>query len=353
MQNKKLQTALVENYTTNAGPITKEQIGLELYFQWTTYISALYNIGQQIMKRNDWKTVQDLNTFPENQDIFELLQMIYNLLGEVNGYLLRRDSYFRELILAYISKSSPRVCKSESEKLSVLAQFRLNIENYFARQIMIQNSKTQKILEDESEDIHNIRRMKVSRKRKLKNTSDKHTPRAPRKIEFTTVVVLCSTYKCSKNHHIEPVQASINIVHHDGSIREASVSAGYCKTCDLFFLLEADYRALRDQGVLLCQLISRKIYETGNLERSDVTELSPESLLHRSGYNVNSANALTSHQRQQILKHVLDSGLYSASGLISFLDWLIRRNSNISTKNMESALAKWKADRMFVANYRA
>ena len=74
--------------------------------------------------------------------------------------------------------------------------------------------------------------------------------------------------------------------------------------------------------------------------------------MHQIGYNVNSQEGLTSEQRQNLLKLAIDNGLYSISGLLSFLDWLIARNKKVLNRDMSQAISKWTEDRFFVANYK-
>ena len=82
-------------------------------------------------------------------------------------------------------------------------------------------------------------------------------------------------------------------------------------------------------------------------------ELNAESLLHQIGYNVKAKENLGTIQRQNLLKLAIDNNLYSISGLLSFLDWLIARNKKVLNRNMSSAIEKWSADREFIAKYQA
>ena len=77
-----------------------------------------------------------------------------------------------------------------------------------------------------------------------------------------------------------------------------------------------------------------------------------QSMLRRCGYTVNATDDLSETQRQKILALVLENNLYSASELYNFLDWLIGYHGRSTRRDMSSAVAKWTADRDFVANYK-
>ena len=114
--------------------------------------------------------------------------------------------------------------------------------------------------------------------------------------------------------------------------------------------METDYQILCKSGILLCQQITTELFRSKEI-LSIKSDLKPESLLHRCGYNVHSDNALSTAQRHEILRRVIDSGLYSVIGVCSHLDWLISRNKNVKNRNMTDAIAKWEEDRLFVSNY--
>lgn len=172
-----------------------------------------------------------------------------------------------------------------------------------------------------------------------------------RTIFFANFVVLSNVFKCNKNHHIEQIQAIINILTPSGTITKHQITAGYCNECGIYFILQEDYYKLSQSGVLLCRKLEREVYEQkGDLITSG-EEFNPESLLHQIGYNVNSQENLTFEQRQNLLKLAIDNNLYSVSGLLSFLDWLIARSKKVSSRDMSQAISKWKDDRDFVAHY--
>lgn len=171
-------------------------------------------------------------------------------------------------------------------------------------------------------------------------------------IDFADFVVKANVFRCNYNHHIEQVQAKINVMKQDGSIITVTITAGYCVICNCYFMLEADYERLRKIGVLLCQQITEASYRKNGLAIMNGDDLKPESLLFQSGYNVSATENLSSQQRQEILRRVVDCGLYSISGICSHLDWLIARNKKVHNRDMSLAISKWQEDRMVISSYK-
>lgn len=171
-------------------------------------------------------------------------------------------------------------------------------------------------------------------------------------IAFEDFVVRSNTFKCNHNHNFEALQAMISVLKHNGKVVSQIISAGYCRQCNCYFILESDYQNLRVQGVPLCRQITEKTYREKGLATFTGEELNPESLLHSVGYNVNATEDLTSKQRQDILSFVVESGLYTVSGVCSHLDWLIDKNMKVTNRDMSAAISKWVEDRNYINNYK-
>ena len=163
------------------------------------------------------------------------------------------------------------------------------------------------------------------------------------------VQVPTTVFQCLAHHQVESIRAQIDILRPDGDIITESVLAGYCRECDVYFLLEADFKRLKTAGVLQCRMVKLQEYERHGRAFFTGRGLSQESLLHQCGYNVNANANLSEVQRQYILKGVIDNRLYDGIQLTNFLDWLISRNENAA--NMATAVSKWITDREFVASY--
>ena len=171
-------------------------------------------------------------------------------------------------------------------------------------------------------------------------------------IAFEDFVIRANSFYCLKNHRTETITAQVNLLKRDGSIETAAVTAGYCSTCKCYFLPETEYQNLRRQGILLCQVLTEKVFRTNGTAIIEGWDLKPESLLHQCGYNVNATDDLSDEQRQSVLIYVVESGLQSVYDICSFLDWLIARNEQRIDKDMSSAVAKWRFDRKFISDYK-
>lgn len=170
-------------------------------------------------------------------------------------------------------------------------------------------------------------------------------------IDFRSFLVLSNCFNCNKNHHIEQIKATVNVLTNDAAIIKVSVPAGYCAECGVYFVLEKDYQDLLLSGVPLCQKITYEQYCAGAINGFNGASLSAESLLHQIGYSVSAQDNLSSLQRKTLLSLAIQLELYSVSGLLSFLDWLIDKNSKVKSRDMSAAIEKWKDDRDFVAKY--
>lgn len=170
-------------------------------------------------------------------------------------------------------------------------------------------------------------------------------------IEFANFVVRTNTFNCNLNHSVETVEAVVSILAEDGSIFKTSTMAGYCRHCDCYFILEADFIALQRKGKLLCQLLSWEEYRTKGQAIFNGEDMKAESVLKRCGYTVNATDNLSAVQRQKILSLVLDNGLYTETELCNFLDWLINYHGRSKTRNMSAAISKWSEDRLFVLTH--
>ena len=171
-------------------------------------------------------------------------------------------------------------------------------------------------------------------------------------IEFEDFVVRANSFYCLKNHETETISAQINLLKRDGFIETVTVTAGYCSTCKCYFLPESEYLNLRRQGILLCQVLTEKVFCTNGTAIIEGWDLKPESLLHQCGYNVSATEDLSDEQRQSVLIYVVESGLQSIYDICSFLDWLIARNEQRMDKDMSAAVAKWRYDRKFISEYK-
>ena len=171
-------------------------------------------------------------------------------------------------------------------------------------------------------------------------------------ISFNNFLVLSNVFRCNKHHHIEEITALLMIMNKECKIQKVEIPAGYCPECNIYFILETDYFELLKSGIPLCRKITLQQYLTNGESILDGNKLNAESLLHQIGYSVNQQDNLNSMQRQTLLKFAIDYELYSVSGLLSFIDWLIAQNKKVVTRDMSNAISKWQEDRDFVSHYK-
>lgn len=348
MKDDSLQEALIDNYLKQSGCISKEQVSKNLFIQWRSLVELIFSAAKYLLDM-DWSTRDERRVFPESQAIWEALSVMYDLIGEVDGLKIVKRWDFDNLVMGYANEYE--------DSIDI---FRQKIENCFAREIIIHKNKTKQMLEDDAEDRRLINRMRRYRQQKQRCKqkevavgTERTKEENPIALQFNSFVVLGNVFRCNKNHSIEQIRAIVEIVTPQGEKLTVELSAGYCKKCQIYFLLEQDFKRAREKGVLLCQLVSYERYEKNMSTGFNSAELRAESILHQSGYNVSAADNLTTLQRQEILRRVIDNKLYSISGVLSFLDWLIARNKKVRNKNMDSALNKWEEDREYVAQYRS
>lgn len=151
-------------------------------------------------------------------------------------------------------------------------------------------------------------------------------------------------------HHSEEICIAVDFVKEDGSILRVEAKAFYCNKCNLFFMRKHDYRVMKvkaGDAKMCCQEIEQEKYYKGiNFNNN----LNDHSILNVYGYNVNSNENLTAHQRQSILASIVDRGILSKNQIASYLGYFIRLNGN-KTKNFLDAIEKWNADRDFILDY--
>lgn len=357
--NINIQELLVNNYINDKGVLTVEQLG-KVYAKWKNLVFDLYKMAVSIKSSDEWISIDNIDDHPLKNELYSKMNNIYQFIGEVSGYPLHKDSELDMLIYSYISRKTEDFEHYIPTGTSRDEIFRNRIERMLARKILLQKLTPEKILIDETNEKRWLRKMRRSRKRTVDRVKNKNAPTEPEEheettetkeynIEFGTFTVISNAFKCNKNHDIEQIRASIEILTSGGSIIKETFSAGYCNDCKVFFILEKDFKSMKSKGVLLCQLVTETEYVSTS--STNKFNLKAESLLHRCGYNVNASDELTTIQRQEILARVIDNNLYSISGLLSFLDWLIERANKTSNKNLSDAIKKWEADRVFVESY--
>ena len=180
------------------------------------------------------------------------------------------------------------------------------------------------------------------------DNKDGSEEKAKRVLTYNDIVIRANDFKLAKNYTIEQVIIKIKVLRDDGQLLPKYVPAGYCREKDFYFILEKELSSLSKLGVLMCRIVSQQLFNQVQ-NGTKVFGLEAESLLHQYGYNVNKRDGLTDIQRQSILKTVIDEEVYTPTGLLSFLGWLIDRNAY--QRNKADAIDKWQSDRAYVKQY--
>ena len=182
------------------------------------------------------------------------------------------------------------------------------------------------------------------------NTSDTIRPsdldRLPsRTISSEEFIVRVSAMHCIReNHALENIAAIIYYIDKNGRKQSAKISAYHCRTCDVNYMYEADYRLLLSLGAPCCMIYSESQYR--QYLSGKYNDLSLQSKLAALGYTVNQSIGYSREQRHKLLKSIIERGAMTRLEIISHLDWLVRMNTG--KDNMENALYCWKDDIRFL-----
>ncbi len=167
-------------------------------------------------------------------------------------------------------------------------------------------------------------------------------------LTYNDIVIKANDFQLAANYDIQQVHVWIKIMRDDGTLLQKKVPGGYCREKEFFFILKEDLKELSKLGSLMCRIVPQKTFEQA-INGETIDDLNPESLLRQYGYTVNKKDDLTELQRRLILKAVIDEEVYTPTGLLSFLDWLIGKNTY--NPKMGDAIDKWQADRDYVQEY--
>ena len=145
-------------------------------------------------------------------------------------------------------------------------------------------------------------------------------PQAIRKeLNFIDIVVRCNKFYCQKKHHIQDVIAVFMVADKSGNIKEIALPAGYCEDCNVYFVLEKTYEALKKFGNIMHRIIEYHIFSSGAyLNNPASADWAPYSPLRIAGYTVNVKDNLSNQQRHLILEYIVDSGILTKSGVLMY-----------------------------------
>ena len=132
----------------------------------------------------------------------------------------------------------------------------------------------------------------------------------------------------------------------ENEIIEEKVYVGYCNQCGVYYIFRRDYYALKEKGKLLCKVIDS---EPKNVISDAYFDLNPQSVLSKMGYNVQATTNLSTGERQEILRRVIDEGALSVNEILNLLEMHIHLHDG--KEKYGNAEIKWKDDAEFVKKY--
>lgn len=164
-------------------------------------------------------------------------------------------------------------------------------------------------------------------------------------------VVIGNRKLCAhKNHDMETIIAVVDCVNKLGEITKIEVPAMYCANCDLYFISEYDFKILKAKAghkTFLCQIIEEEIYLKN--PSGMLYDLKEQGIIYKYGYNL--SDGLSTDQRREILKRLVDGEVQSSMQIANHLAFLMNQHKN--QKQFETAIATWDADRRYILNYKA
>lgn len=190
-----------------------------------------------------------------------------------------------------------------------------------------------------------------SRATHLKNKDGNHI------ITAHDFVVRRTVFRCrNNNHHIEDVRAVFTTITRQGSVNKITIPAGYCATCNMYFIMESTYKRMKNSGIPICRTMDEKSYENNITAGLYNNNLASESVLMQFGYNVSQKDDLPAEQRRRILAAIVDNKVLKRNEVVSYLDYFINQRKNQKNKDgslrYKDAIDKWRLDRAWINKYK-
>lgn len=328
---------------------------------WTKYIKTGYYLYRGIF---DDKTVE-----------FRVAETVKNK-NHLPSYSLKYDNkmlcytkYDGDSIKKLIEQTHPKVKKKEvivvfNDTTSKRKKNNLDpeIEQKRIEEIAKRNAELeqQRKLKEERKRLHEERMRAQQEEKRLKELERKKRAELKEKeqqemlrqlpqIGIKDFVVRRAVFKCMHSKHdVVDLTAAVGVIDNDGREKLVKISAGYCKMCNIYFVMESTYEKLRNMGVVLCRVCDEKSYMKNSYVNG--IKLAQESILMQFGYTVSQTEGLSATRRQKILAVIIDKHILSKSEIISYLDFFISQRQYQS--KFELAVSKWETDREFVEEYK-
>lgn len=200
-------------------------------------------------------------------------------------------------------------------------------------------------------DGHQILKKQPTKSTTTNNTEQNITPKIKhyQKKVGVSSIILNSNQKCPYEHHkMQDMEAIVRVGLSDGKIKEMSVPAMYCETCDEYHILKKDYIELKKHGVILC-IVEDRTKNNSNIKKNSHYSFS-ESHIHKLGYNVRVDSDYTFEQRKLILANIIENTNITNYEIKSCIVRCINQHQNQG--NYARSVLCWKEDLEFVNQYK-
>ncbi len=152
-----------------------------------------------------------------------------------------------------------------------------------------------------------------------------------------------NNYHKECDHYCEKIYLKIPLMLSSGDIIVRTLLGTYCDKCKKYFILDTEFKKILCEGKIQAHV---SFSESGT--NFNGMDLSPESLLRKCGYTVSANSKATKEQRQKLLKAIIENKLYTPAKIVSHFRFLISINNNVASRDMSSAISKWREDIMFL-----
>lgn len=167
------------------------------------------------------------------------------------------------------------------------------------------------------------------------------------RFDAADVVIRSNGFYCSNHHELEDMAGEFTVCLDDGRIFTYKAPIAFCKTCNLYYILESTYEEIKKKGTILCQIMTYENYINKDSYPKYSKKWHETSPLSNMGYNVNQNDDLYPAQRHVILAQIIDNKICSVDRVLSYLDSFIK-----SHPGCDEAICRWKSDMKFVREYK-
>ena len=170
-------------------------------------------------------------------------------------------------------------------------------------------------------------------------------------LSFESFVVYTNYFSCiTDGHEPEETEAVVQVLDkRTNNLKYIKFPCFKCNKCKVHYIDLDTYNQLKQYGYILCQVLSQREFDERESGYNPFSDLNPQSLLYRCGYNVNASNNLSDNARHVILERIISSGIITKDKVIGHLRYLIKMNQY--TKSFEKSREKWKKDIEYLYNH--